>query len=81
MMHAETRRSAPAGARALWNLRWPAAYLCGPVIGVLLVNLLFGLPSRLWLLAGGFFIFSLLLFGILLRGEIRRLRATTTRHR
>lgn len=70
-----------ATALALWNLRWPAVYLCGPVVGVLLVHLLFGLPGALWLLAGVFFLFSLLLFGILLRGETRRIRTAALRHR
>lgn len=76
-------RSRPHSATtlALWNLRWPAVYLCGPVVGVLLVHLWFGLPGGLWLLAGVFFLFSLLLFGILLRGETRRLRAAAMRHR
>lgn len=70
----------PAGAQALWNLRWPALYLCGPVLGVLLVNLWFGLPGKLWPMAGGFLIFSLVLFGILIRGETRRVRGKM-RHR
>lgn len=74
-------RSASAGTQALWNLRWPALYLCGPLVGVVLVDVFFGLPGRLWLLAGGFFMFSLLLFGILMRGETRRLRAATARQR
>lgn len=81
MIQPESARSAPAGAQALWNLRWPAVYLCGPLVGVLMIDLFFGLPGRLWLLAGGFFMFSLLLFGILMRGETRRLRAATARQR
>lgn len=79
-MERASKRGTPVSAQALWNMRWPALYLCGPVVGLLLIDLLFGLPGRLWLLAAGFFLFSLLLFGILIRGETRRLRAAP-RHR
>jgi hypothetical protein len=59
---------------ALWHMRWPAVYICGPVVGLVLVNLFFGLPDHLWFLAAGFFGFSAILYAILVRGEIRRLR-------
>lgn len=59
-------------AQAFWNMRWPTLYLCSPLLGILLVNLWFGVPSGLWLMAGGFFIFSLMLLGILIRAEMRR---------
>lgn len=72
-----TNRLMSARVQALWNMRWPAAILCGPMLGVLLVALWFGLPDRLWPLAGGFFLFSLVLFGILVRGEIQRVRSVT----
>ena len=78
MQRNENRRFMSAGAQALWNLRWPAVYLCGPVLGVLLINLWFGLPGKLWPLAAAFFAFSLVLFGILLRGELRRVRCVTS---
>lgn len=63
--------------QALWNMRLPALIICGPLLGLVMLDLFFGLPNKLWLLAAGFFIFSLVLFGILVRGEIHRLRRTT----
>lgn len=62
--------------QALWNMRWPAVFICGPLLGVIMIELLFGLPQHLWLPAAGFFIFSLVLFSILVRGELRRIRHT-----
>ena len=75
MQRSRNKRSIPAGAQALWNLRWPAVYLSGPVLGVLLINLWFGLPNQLWFVAAIFFVFSLVLFGVLIRAEIRQVRS------
>lgn len=61
-------------------MRWAGLYLCGPVVGLLMVDMLLGLPGRLWLLAALFFTFSLVLFGILIRGETRRIQGAA-RHR
>lgn len=71
--------SAPGGAgslwrRALWNMRWPAVFICGPILGLVMVNLFFGLPAHLWLVAVGFLALVLVLFVILVRGEVQRLR-------
>ncbi|MDA3922809.1 MAG: hypothetical protein PF501_19335 [Salinisphaera sp.] len=66
----------PLSFRALWNMRLPALIVCAPVAGLCLLDLFYGLPSKLWLLAGGFFVFSLVLLGTLVRGEARRLRQT-----
>lgn len=77
MQRNQKMRFMSAGAQSLWNLRWPAVYLCGPVLGVLLINLWFGLPSKLWFVAALFFVFSLLLFGVLMRAEIRQVRSMT----
>lgn len=63
--------------QALWNMRLPALIICGPLLGLVMLDLFYGLPGKLWLLAGGFFVFSLFLFAILVRGEIHRLRHTT----
>lgn len=60
--------------RALWHMRWPAVFVCGPVLGLLMVNLFFGLPGHLWFLGAGFFAFSVILLFILVRGEVQRLR-------
>lgn len=65
--------------RALWNLVWPALFICGPLVGLVMLDVFFGLPGQLWFVGGGFFVFSLFLFGILLRGEIRRLRRDADR--
>lgn len=58
-------------------MRLAALIICAPVIGLCLLDLFYGLPGKLWLLAGGFFIFSLMLLGVLVRGEARRIRQTT----
>jgi|GEM_PF-3127242 len=60
--------------QAFWNMRWPAAFLCGPLVGLVMIKFIYGLPGRLWFLAGGFFLFSCVLFGILVQGEARRLQ-------
>jgi hypothetical protein len=65
--------------QALWNLRWPGLVVLGPMGSLVLINLFFGLPGQLWLLAGGFFLFSLVLFGILVRGEYKQLRQPVRR--
>lgn len=62
-----------ATLRALWNLRALGLFLVGPVAGLGLVAATFGLPPALLALAGGFLLFSLSLFGLLVRGERRRL--------
>lgn len=63
--------------QALWNLRWLSLFIIGPSIGTGLVDLIFGLPPTLVLLACGMFAFTLILFGILVVGEYRRLKQST----
>lgn len=60
--------------QAIWNMRWPAVFICGPMFGLIMVAGIFGLPRPLWLLGGGFFLFSCLLFAVLVNGEVRHLR-------
>ena len=48
-------------------------FVVGPVAGILLVGLTFGLPSGLQRLAAAMFVFSLALLGLLVRGEYVRL--------
>ncbi|WP_162622872.1 hypothetical protein [Salinisphaera orenii] len=60
--------------QALWNMRLPAVFILGPLVGLFMVSLIFGLSGQLWLLGLGFFAFSCVLFGILVNGEIKRLR-------
>lgn len=59
--------------RVLWNLRGLALFLIGPVAGILLADAIFGLPRNLLIAAAVMFGFSLLTFGLLIRGEWRRL--------
>lgn len=60
--------------KAAWNMRLPAVFICGPVLGLIMIEITFGLPDRLWLPAAGFLALSLVLFGVLVRGEIKRIR-------
>ena len=56
----------------LWNLRGLALFLIGPAAGVGLGAAIFGLPRDLQIVAAVMFVFSLGLFGVLVRGEWRR---------
>ena len=59
--------------RVVWNLRALGIFLIGPVVGVFLVGMIFGMPRDLrWAAAAGFLL-SLCLFGMLAKGEWRRL--------
>ena len=60
-------------AKVLWNLRGLGLFLIGPVLGVLLVAAIFGLPPGLQVVAGIMFAFSLGIYAMLIRGEWRRL--------
>ena len=62
-----------ATLRALWNLRALGLFLLGPVVGVILGATVFGMPVELVRVAAVLFLFSVALFGILVRGERRRL--------
>ncbi|WP_428394526.1 hypothetical protein [Lichenicoccus sp.] len=66
------RRSTRA-LRVLWNLRLLGLFLIGPVVGVLLGGVIFGLPDDLRWAAVIAFLVSLSLFGMLAKGEWRRL--------
>ena len=59
--------------RVLWNLRVLGLFLVGPVAGVLLGGAIFGLPVDLRWAAAGMFLLSVAMFGVLIRGEWRRL--------
>ena len=58
---------------ALWNLRALALFLIGPVVGVWLGAAIFGMPRSLQITASFVFLFSLALFAVLIRGELKRL--------
>ncbi|WP_157999036.1 hypothetical protein [Acidithiobacillus thiooxidans] len=51
-----------------------SVFLFGPVAGVFLVNLIFGMPTFLWWTALGVLIFSCLIMGILIRNDLRKLQ-------
>lgn len=55
--------------KALWRLRAMALFFIGPVAGVVLVQLIFGLPKILWWSAGGMGLFMLSIFLILVLKE------------
>ncbi len=59
--------------RVVWNLRVLALFLLGPVAGVIMSAAIFGLPDDLRWAAGVALLISLSLFGMLARGEWRRL--------
>ncbi len=56
-----------------WNLRGLALFLIGPVVGVALGGAIFGMPADLVWAAAVAFLISLSMFGLLARGEWRRL--------
>ena len=59
--------------RVAWNLRVLAVFLLGPVAGVIMSAAIFGLSDDLRWAAGVALLISLSLFGMLARGEWRRL--------
>ncbi len=56
-----------------------SVFLFGPVAGVFLVNLIFGMPTFLWWTALGVLIFSCLIMGILVRNDLQRLQRWVTK--
>lgn len=64
----------PRLMQALWNQRLAGLFILSPALGVVLVELIFGLSQDLQLMAAGMLILSIALFGILLGGEYRALR-------
>ena len=58
---------------ACWNLRIAGLFMVGPVAGLVLLAIIFGLSVGMQRLALGMMVFSLLLFGILIKGEYDRL--------
>ena len=61
--------------QVLWNLRALSLFLIGPVIGVVLSAVIFGMPRALQVAACVMFLFSLGIYALLVRGEWRRLSA------
>lgn len=57
--------------QALWNLRWMGLFMIGPALGIILVDIIFGLPAMLWWSAGGMSLFMLGLYMSLVLKERR----------
>lgn len=66
--------------QALWNQRLAGLLILSPALGVVLVELIFGLPRDLQLMAAGMLILTVGLFSILLGGEYRALRDRRSGH-
>lgn len=64
----------PPIARAIWNARWPAVFIGAPLLGLLMIELIFGLPQQLLLPAAAVLVVNLVLFAVLVRGEFKRIR-------
>lgn len=58
---------------ACWNLRLAGLFMAGPVAGLVLVALIFGMTFGMRLLAVGMAVFTAILFGILIKAEYDRL--------
>jgi uncharacterized membrane protein len=56
----------------VWNLRVLGLFLIGPAVGIAVGGIIFGLPVDIRWMAVAMFLLSLSLFGVLARGEWRR---------
>lgn len=68
------RPAPPPITVALRNMRWPAVFIGTPLLGLVLIELTFGLPRQLLLPAAAFLVLNLVLFAMLVRGEVKRIR-------
>lgn len=58
---------------ACWNLRFAGLFAAGPIAGLVPLAAIFGMTVGMRLMAIGMVLFSLALFGILMKGEYDRL--------
>ena len=58
---------------ACWNLRLASLFMGGPIAGLVLLALIFGMSGTMRTMALGMIVFSLALFAILIKGEYDRL--------
>ena len=58
---------------ACWNLRLASLFMGGPIAGLVLLALIFGMSVAMRTMALGMIVFSLALFAILIKGEYDRL--------
>ena len=59
--------------RACWNLRLASLFVAGPLAGLAVQSLIFGMTTGMQRVALGMAAFSLVLFAILIKGEYARL--------
>ena len=59
--------------RACWNLRFAGLFAAGPVAGLFLLAATFGMTTGMRRMALVMVLFTLLLFGLLVKGEYDRL--------
>ena len=78
-MHTRLRSVPRPMLQALWNLRALALFLLGPMLGIALVEAIFGMPPGLYLLAAGMFVVSLATLLALVNAERRRIIALACR--
>ncbi len=64
---------------ALWNMRLLGLFLVGPLAGIVIAGLTFGLPPALRWTALAMVLFCLALFGLLVRGEYGRISRAARR--
>ena len=62
-------------ARAIWRLRGMMLFLIGPAAGLLLVNVIFGLPAVLWWSAGAMGLLMLSIFVLMVIKERKLIRS------
>ena len=58
---------------ACWNLRFAGLFMAGPIAGLVLLAITFGMSIGMQRMAFGMVAFSLALYGILIKGEYDRL--------
>ena len=72
----------PAAVLTVLRREWLLSlFLFGPILGVFLVNLIFGMPSFLWWSALGVLILSLAVMASLIRNDLKELRTWVRRQR
>lgn len=79
----DEKRVNPASSpivQALWNMRWAALFIGTPLFALVMIELTFGLPQQLLLPAAAFLALNLVLFALLVRGEVKRIRRAKQSH-
>ena len=58
---------------ACWNMRYAGLFVAGPIAGLVLLAVIFGMSLGMQRMALGMVVFTAALFGILVKGEYDRL--------